>query len=137
MGKSWTGRLAGSNSPDLFAFRRRAVTLFLILALPVITGCSQQSQLKSAWVVPLENTELGRAVSVAFLELDKLVIRPSDYRLIGAEQFIRKNKYVWRVTFTPENPLPEDPSIQPVILGGEIFISIDLDSQEVHTTYGE
>lgn len=59
------------------------------------------------------------------------------YRMIAAQNLLQKGTAVWLVTFKPTNLIPKDPGEQPIGLGGEIFVTVDLTTKKCVITYGE
>ena len=64
-------------------------------------------------------------------------LHSTDYVLTSAQQILRNNKWIWRITFKPKELLPDDPSNGPYTLGGEVFVNVDLSTKETVVTYGE
>ncbi len=84
-----------------------------------------------------QRSELDEAVSIGIAELARQSKSPGDHKLIGAQRFYDKGKYVWRITFKLKALLPDDPSTQPIGAGGETFILVDLKTGETVVTLGE
>jgi hypothetical protein len=111
-----------------------------ILAVVFVSGCTTKPEQDTLWqdiTAKPETSDMAKAVSIGVAELAKESQSPAEYKLIGAQQDYYNGKYLWRITFKPKKLLPEDPSSQPIGLGGEIFINIDLDTKETFITYGE
>ena len=60
-----------------------------------------------------------------------------EFKLVSAQQIIVKGKYVWQITLKPVSLLPDDPSTQAIGAGGEVFVNVDLKTEEAIVTYGE
>ena len=84
-----------------------------------------------------EASDLNEAVSIGTAKLAELKKPAEKFKLVGAEQRILKDKYIWLLTFKSAELLPVDPAKQLIGLGVEIFIKIDLKTKETTVTYGE
>jgi hypothetical protein len=87
--------------------------------------------------VSVPQTDLDKAVPIALARLAALGKLEDDYKLIGAEQRLLKGKYVWLITFKPVRFLPADPTAKPIGVGGEIFVTVDLETGRTVVRYGE
>ena len=59
-----------------------------------------------------------------------------EYTLTAAERLIRGSKYIWRITFRPNELLPSDPQT-PGGLGGELFVHVDMETGKTEILFGE
>lgn len=62
---------------------------------------------------------------------------PHAYKLVSLQLKPSGGKYIWHAVYRSISEFPEDPSEMPVVLGGEIFVGVDLETEETHVTYGE
>ncbi len=116
-------------------FRPLSAAIFLALLL---TACGPERTAPNAEArFRPETDDLMKAVALALPEFDQARRGAEPFKLIGAEQLILDGKYVWRVTLKTTHLLPEDPSSEPVGLGGEVFVIVDLESGTVTHAYGE
>ena len=86
--------------------------------------------------------ELEKAVQFATYQLNAYLILANrlnpekEYRLLSAQNLVQKGEAVWWITFKAGSLLPSKEN--PIIgVGGEIFVSVDLKSQECKITFGE
>ena len=83
-------------------------------------------------------SDMNEAVSLGIAAMIEQSHYPKqEYTLISAQQIFHKGKYIWRITFKPTDLLPKDPSEQPIGLGGEIFVNVDLNTKQAEVRYGE
>jgi hypothetical protein len=107
----------------------------LLLLLLVVGACRSPEAFETH---PSETKRLDRAISIALARTaDLRREHGKEYRLIGAEQMILDEKYVWRVTFKPLHLLPDDPATGIVGAGGEIFVNVDLGDETATVGFGE
>jgi hypothetical protein len=85
----------------------------------------------------LPTIDLTKAVTLSIAKLESTVKSPSDYKLIKVELMWTTGKYTWRVTYKPAKLLPQDPSREKIGAGGEIFVDVDLDTEQVEVRHGE
>ena len=116
----------------------------MVVALSLILGgCATSNQ--QAHV-----SDLNRAVAIAALAAEQEGYPLHEYTLTSAQKIINKspnlnsaqfnfNKspYLWRITFKPNALHPDDPSKEPIGLGGELFVHVDLGTQKVEILHGE
>lgn len=82
-------------------------------------------------------TELARVVSLTAATLRGAVKSPAEYKLIKVELTSTQGKYAWRATYKPIKLLPKDPSKEAIGVGGEVFITVDLKTEQIKVWYGE
>jgi hypothetical protein len=81
--------------------------------------------------------EMQNAIAIATSALrEKPSMQSEDYTLTAAQKII-KEKYIWRITFKSTSSLPKEPSKEPIAVGGEIFVKVDLNTKKTEVTYGE
>jgi len=101
-----------------------------LIALILLTTVACQPR-----VAP-EAQELYRAVALA-LNAAAGELESTGHSLVGAERMVLNGAWVWRVTFKPLHLLPENPGTDFVGLGGEVFVNVNLATEECPITYGE
>ena len=116
---------------------RYYIIFAILLSIIFITYCSSPNAIQSKIASQPETSELYKAVSIAMGKTVNLRKSRGEIKLISAQQIIVKGKYIWRITLKPVNLLPKDPSTKAVGLGGEIFINVDLKTDEAKVTFGE
>ena len=62
---------------------------------------------------------------------------PSEYRAIAAQNLLAKGLTVWLITFKPTTLIPKDPSKVAIGAGGEICVTVDLETKKCTSTSGE
>ncbi len=82
-----------------------------------------------------EAVQLTRATVLALAAFDGARTAPEPYRLIGAQHHLIDGKGIWRITFKQEQHLGEHGQIRAA--GGEIFVNVDLETEETSVGYGE
>jgi hypothetical protein len=63
--------------------------------------------------------------------------RLTEYRLVGISNKYWKGPEHWTITFKPDRLMPERPSNTPVGTGGEVFVHVNVKSEECYLTFGE
>ncbi|MBM4026356.1 MAG: hypothetical protein FJ280_13280 [Planctomycetes bacterium] len=82
--------------------------------------------------------DIEMAISIAVPTVAERLRSPADAHILtGVQQFVRDGKYVWRVTFKPARLLSKEPSREPLGLGGEVFVDVDLNTGTTEIRYGE
>lgn len=61
----------------------------------------------------------------------------AEYRLVGVSNEYWKGPEHWTVTFKPDRLLAEGPANTPVGTGGEVFVHVNVKSEEWYLTFGE
>lgn len=108
------------------------------LAATLISGAaSAQVDLNLAISLKPQTAEFAKAVSIGTAKLQSTLASASDYKLIKAELVWHKEKYTWRLTFKLAMLLPRDPSQTPIGKGGEVFVDVDPDTEQIELRYGE
>lgn len=107
----------------------------LVLALVFPAACSSSPMNQSGISSQPETSELYRAVSIAVARSVNVLESRGEFKLISAQQVIVNGKYIWRITLKPVSLLPDDPSTREIGAGGEIFVNVDLDTEEAIITY--
>ena len=116
---------------------RVCIAIGLVLTLVFIASCSGSEGIQSKIASQPETSELYRAVSIAVTKSADVRESRGELKLVSVQQIIVNGKYIWRITFKPVSLLPDDPSAQEIGAGGEIFVNIDLNTEEAIVTYGE
>jgi len=84
-----------------------------------------------------QTSDLDKAVSIAIAKSADARKPGGEFKLIGAQQIFLDGKYVWRITFKPVRLLPDDPSTGEIGAGGEVFVNVDIKTEEAIVLYGE
>lgn len=115
----------------------RQRTLKLLAALLISGAASAQVDPNLAISRKPQTAEFTKAVSVGTAKLQSTMASASEYKLIKTELVWRKGKYRWRLTFKLAKLLPKNPSQSHIGLGGEIFVDLDPETEEITIRYGE
>jgi hypothetical protein len=114
----------------------KCVSVLMVVGLIVGVSLVRGSVTGSKPDAP-QTADFTKAVSLSIGKLQSTAKSPSDYKLTKVEMLLNKGKWVWRATYKPTSLLPQDPSRQHIGAGGEIFINIDLNTEQAEVTYGE
>lgn len=115
----------------------RAMAVGLVLMFIFTASCKGSETINPKTASHPETADLNEAVSMAVAKLAEVRESPGEYKLVSAQQVVVKGNYVWRITFKPVRLLPDDPSSQIIGAGGEVFVNVDLKTEEAVVTYGE
>ena len=85
----------------------------------------------------LQTSDLDKAVSIAIAKSTDARKSGGQFKLVGAQQMFFKGKYIWHITFKLASLLPDDPSTGMIGKGGEVFVNVDVKTEEAIVTYGE
>ena len=113
------------------------IAVGLVLALVFTVSCSSSEGIQSKITSQPETSELYKAVSIAITKTADVRESRGEFKLVSAQQIIVNGKYIWRITLKPVSLLPDDPSTQEIGAGGEIFVNVDLKTEEAIVIYGE
>jgi len=111
----------------------RALALLPMLLLLGACGGDRPA----SWTAAPEAADLMRAMAIAHTAYEKVEASARPHRLVGVEQFVRPEGYVWRATYKLTSLLPEDPSEDFVGMGGEVFVNVDPTTGKTEIRYGE
>ncbi len=112
------------------------VLVFGLLLSVLFSGssCVHHGRQQTAADVSLMN----EAVSLGIVAVGEQSHYPKHgYTVVSAKQIFHGGKFIWRVVFKPTILIPEDPSTQPIGVGGEVFVNVDLSTKETVVRYGE
>jgi hypothetical protein len=109
----------------------------IVSALLVLGGFLVQAGTAKSDASKPDTTEMVKAVTLTAAKLQSTVKSPADYKLIKMELTWINGKYTWRATYKPINLLPKDPSKEAIGAGGEVFISVDLKTEQTEIGQGE
>ena len=113
------------------------ITVGLMLTLVFTASCPSSKGIQSNIASQPEASELYKAVSIAITRSADVRESRGEFKLVSAQQIIVNGEYIWRITLKPVSLLPDDPSTQEIGAGGEIFLNVDLKTEEAIVTYGE
>ncbi len=82
-------------------------------------------------------SEMEMAVRMGKAALVEEGYELAEYRLVGVSNEYWKGPEHWTVTFKPDRLLPERPADTPVGTGGEVFVHVNVESEEWYLTFGE
>ncbi len=82
-------------------------------------------------------SDLDRAVTIASSTIEQEGYAISEYTLTAAARLVHQDQWIWRITYKPNDLLPENPATKPVGLGGELFVNVDLKTDKAVITHGE
>jgi len=99
---------------------------------PVAAGGPAAARLKALLGPRVDVAPLNRAIAIALARTAG--IRKEEYRVTGARALWFEGKQVWRITLKPRRLLDTSRMIG---AGGEIFVNVDLKTEEVTIRYGE
>jgi len=117
------------------------VMITVIVAILAI-GCEkpETSCSKCSLSQPKCADELLEAVNMATSVVVNQGHLLEDFTVVSAQQIFHQGKYIWRITLKPSRLLPQavdGDAIQPIGKGGEIFVNVDLATQQTQLTFGE
>ncbi|UCF42390.1 MAG: hypothetical protein JSV99_07225 [Planctomycetota bacterium] len=99
----------------------------------VFGGCEGERRIEGRG----EESEREMAVRMGRAAMVEEGYRLAEYRLVGVSNEYWKGPEHWTVTFKPDRLLPERPSNTPVGTGGEVFVHVNVESEEWYLTLGE
>ena len=104
-----------------------------LLALMTLSGACA-----SVAPAPAESDRLERAVAIA-LESSAAAraAGQGEYRITSAQERILDGRYIWIISFKPLALLPADPSLDPMGLGGEVLVNVDLSDGSSSIRFGQ
>jgi len=111
------------------------VTILAIGCEKPETRCS-----KCSYSQPKCANELLEAVNMAASAVVNQRHSLEDLTVVAVQQIFHQGKYIWRITLKPSRLLPQavdGDAIQPIGKGGEIFVNVDLATQQTQLTFGE
>jgi hypothetical protein len=84
-----------------------------------------------------DTAELAKAIALTTVTLQGTVDSPGDYKLVKMEQTWVRGKYAWESTYKLRKLVPENPSAELIGMGGEVFITANLETGQTEVRYGE
>lgn len=82
-------------------------------------------------------SEIEMAVRMGRAALVEEGYELAEYRSVGVLNEYRKGREYWTVTFKPDRLLPDRAASTPVGTGGEVFVHVNVKSEEWYLTFGE
>lgn len=108
-----------------------------MVILALLAGCARPQPEMPTPQGSTIGTDLDRAVVIAVSAVQQKGQPLAEYTLTSAQRIFHNGKYIWRITFKLSKLLPGDPSKEAIGIGGEIFVNVDLGTQEAEVRYGE
>ena len=113
--------------------KKNAPVLLVLIAALALSSCHPKGHHGRGG----EKSGLFKAMHLAYREFHSLEIDHGEYRLVKVENRYLKAADLWTVTFKLKALIPDDPTIDLVGAGGEIFVNVDLSTDTCTVTYGE
>jgi hypothetical protein len=82
-------------------------------------------------------SEMEMAVRIGRAAMVEEGYRLAEYRLVGVSSEYWKGREDWTVTFKADRLWAERPANTPVGTGGEVFVHVNVKSEEWYLTFGE
>jgi len=82
-------------------------------------------------------SEMEMAVRMGRTALVEEGYRLAEYRMVGVSNEYWKGPEHWTITFKPDRLMAERPANTPVGTGGEVFVHVNVKSEECYLTFGE
>lgn len=108
-----------------------------MILLALLIGCARPHPVATITHGPAISADMDRAVDIAASAAQQKGQPLAEYTLTSAQRIFHNGKYLWRITFKSSKLLPRDPSKEAIGMGGEIFVNVDLGTQEAEVRYGE
>ena len=111
--------------------------VLLILTFVLAACCKTQVTTQSQCKPQSELSDLSKVVSIALSRFATVRKGADQYKVIRVE-LKEEGKPLWKVTFKPAHMIPDGSESGVAMgLGGEVFVIVNLETQETEVMYGE